>query len=385
MINLLINFSTLKSGGGQNVALNFLYSIETKPLEGVTCIYLVAKDSETHRYIEEKGCHMYIVAPRNALKRVLFEFFFGWYFLKKNKIDIVYSYFGYAWFPRRWPQIAGSADSNLYYPEIDFWGRYSRLSRIKRALVDRYRLFGVKRSDAVVFENAALEDRARQIYKLNETRVIKPSIFVNYNQINFDLSLPGHPNAKRGLFLCGWHLNKNIMLIPSLAAEIRRRNREFIFILTAPPDNSNFHAEFADLVRKHNVEDMMFLTGPVQKDQLSSLYGQIDYVFLLSKLESFSNNIIEAWHFGKPLLISDEPWARAICQDAAMYANRDSVGDIVDRLCDLLDAMDVRKRILDCGKAMLRSYPSIQERIHQEMDYIQYVFKKRQELSGSKL
>lgn len=377
MVRLLVNFSTLKEGGGQNVALNFLYTVEAQPIEGIACYYLVAENSEPHRYLKNNGSQCYIVAPRNALKRILFEFFCGWFYLMKYNIDIVYSYFGYAWFPRCWPQVSGSADSNLYFPEINFWEGYHGLSRLKKGLVDRYRLYGVKRSDAVVFENEALEERARRLFRLRQTRVIKPSICFNEIQVDFELPFIGVHGAKRGLFLCGWHLNKNIMLIPRLAEEINRRGRTFDFILTAPLDGSKIHKQFSNLVREYNVEDMVHVIGPVHKDQLCSLYGQIDYVFLLSKLESFSNNIIEAWYFGKPLIVSDESWARSICQDAAVYVNRDSVMDIVDKLCVLLDSSDMQRCKVECGTRMLLDYPSIESRIKQEISYVCHVLKNR--------
>lgn len=375
MINLLINFATQKTGGGQNVALNFLYAIAKNPLSDVNCYYLVAKDSQIHRYLEKQGSKQYIIVSQNPVLRILFEFFLGWFYLNKLKINIVYSYFGYAWFPKRYPQISGSADSNLYFPEIDFWYGYRGINRLKKTLVDYYRICGVKRSSAVVFENEALEERGRSIYSLLNTCVIKPSIFVNENKLDFKLPCNVGKEVKRGLFLCGWHLNKKIMLIPLLAAELRTRKRPFAFFLTAPLDNSEEHKQFCELVRLHNVEDMVFITGPVHKDELSSLYTQIDYVFLLSKLESFSNNIIEAWFFRKPLLVADELWSRSICKEAAIYVNRDSVTDIADKLCFLLDSNTAYDQVIERGAKILHEYPTIQDRIKQEMEYIKYVFK----------
>lgn len=374
MMNILINFSTLKSGGGQNVALNFLYAVESCLMSDITCYYLVARGSEIHLYLQSQKKMHYIVAPQNALLRILFEVFVGWFFLIKFKIDIVYSYFGYAWFPRRWPQISGSADSNLYFPEIDFWDNYHGLSKLKRKIVDFYRICGVKRANAVVFENEAMEQNGRRFYGLKHTKFIKPSICLNENNMKWRCPQLDNSEVKRGLFLCGWHLNKNIMMIPLIAAELQKRKHSFGFILTAPVDESKEHRQLIDLVLKLNVANMVFVTGPVHKDELSSLYAQIDYVFLLSKLESFSNNIIEAWHFGKPLLVSDELWSHSICQHAAVYVKRDSVNDIADKLCLLLDSQDNREHLIERGFEMLRQYPAIQERVKQEMEYVRYVF-----------
>jgi glycosyltransferase involved in cell wall biosynthesis len=375
-LRLLVNFSTLKTGGGQNVAFNFLYAIDACPMDDIEFYYLVAKDSEVHQYLQRTKSGHYIVAPSNAALRILFEIFLGWYFLKKLEIDIVYSYFGYAWFPKRWSQVSGSVDSNLYYPEIDFWKGYPWISRLKRGLIDFYRLRSVKRANAVVFENKALEEQGRRIHGLKDTKLIKPSIFFSENNSDFKMPSYVSDNGKRGLFLCGWHLNKNIMLIPELAMEMRERKRSFTFLLTAPVDDSKLHKQFSELIEKYKVGEMIFITGPVNKDELYSLYSQIDFVFLLSKLESFSNNIIEAWYFGRPLIVADELWSRSICGDAATYVDRDSVTDIADKLCELLDSSEKYSEKVKRGSRLLLNYPSIQERIKEEIDYVRYVFQK---------
>jgi len=376
MLTILINFSTLKSGGGQNVALNFLYAVRSLPLQDVNCWYLVAKDSEVHRLLKQHGSHQYVVVPRNALLRILYEVFWGWRILKKHRIDIVYSYFGYAWFPKRWPQISGSADSNLYFPEIDFWSGYRGVSRLKRWVIDQYRLFCVKRANAVIFENAAMEKRGRNIHGLKNTCVIKPSIYITEQTCDFKAIQNIEPGLKRGLFLCGWQLNKNVMLIPLIAAEMKKRNRPLLFVLTAPRDGSSLYKQFCSLLQQYGVESLVTLTGPAIKDQLACLYDRIDYVFLLSQLESFSNNIIEAWYYQKPLLIADEIWAHSICDEAAFYTKRNDIKDIADKLCLLMDSEDLCSNLVEHGTIMLKQYPSIGERIVQEIEYVKQVHQR---------
>ena len=75
-------------------------------------------------------------------------------------------------------------------------------------------------------------------------------------------------------------------------AEVR-----FSFILTAPLDNSKEHKNFVRMLNKYQVLDMVEMIGQVQKDNIPDLYSKVDYVFLLSKLESFSNTILETWYF----------------------------------------------------------------------------------------
>jgi glycosyltransferase involved in cell wall biosynthesis len=374
-MNILVNFSTLKTGGGQNVAMNFLHSFVVMDIKDIKFFFFVAKDSEPHLFLKKINYPHYHVVPRNPIKRILFELFCSSTYLSKNFIDIIYSYFGVGIFDRKIPQVSGSADSNLYFPEINFWSDFSGLARLKKWVVDTYRVWGVKRSSAVVFENKALEARAIKLFNLKNTDVIKPSINFDLETNEYHLPSKIKKDVPKGLFLCGWHPNKNYNLIPAIAAILKRNGIPFHFIITAPLDNSSRHKKFQELVSENNVDDMVSIVGHVKKDELQSLYEQIDYVFLLSKLESFSNNIIEAWYFKKPLIIAEGEWSRSICGEAALYVGRDSAFDIFEKIKLLQFDHKLKSVILSKGTEKLQEYPTIEERIFQEMEFLRNVFK----------
>ena len=378
-INLLVNFGTLKYGGGQNVALNFISSLlDLKYLdETINYHFIIVRNSQIHNFFLENNMKNYFFVPSNPLLRILFEFLFGRYIIRKYAIDIIYSYFGMGLYPKNIPQITGSADSNLYYPDIKFWSQYSGLKLFAKKIIDRYRIWGLKRSAGIIFENEALELQCHNLFNIKETRFIKPSIFVDKNKfIDFNLKYIFKNDVKYGLFLCGWQLNKNIMKIPEIAKKLKSEKIKFEFILTAPDNNSKIHNEFLNKVKKYEVESMVHIVGQVKKEELSSLYNHIDLVFLLSKLESFSNNIIEAWKFKKILLVSSEPWAKSICRDGALYVNRESSSDILKKIKTILNDEIFKNKILDNAEKILQSYPTINERTKQELNYIKEIYEK---------
>lgn len=374
-MRLLINFSTLKSGGGQNVAMNFLHGLQGTKVKDVEFYFFVAKGSAVHYFLKKQRVFKYYIVPSNPIQRMLFEIFYSKKILIKKNIDIIYSYFGIGIYTKKIPQISGSADSNLYFPEINFWSHYHGVDRFKKNLIDMYRIWGLKRATAIVFENKALERRSHEIYHLKKTITIKPSINFDFESQEYLLPENIETNTPIGLFLCGWQYNKNIMMIPDILFQLKKANKKFHILLTAPSDNSQLYQEFTNLVYKNNVEDMITVTGQIKKEELSSLYSQVDYVFLLSKLESFSNNIIESWYFNKPLVVADELWSRGICKDAAIYVNRDSASEIANVLIDYIDNPNLLKNILSKRKKVLDEYPSIEERIENEMEFIKNVYK----------
>ena len=370
---ILVNFSPLKSGGGQNVALNFLIGLEELQLGDRSLFFLVAKGSKVHGFLADSSKYEYFVAPRNPLLRIVYERFCAARIIKRKEIDVVYTYFGFGFFGPGIAQVCGSADSNLYYPEVDFWSGHSMFTRARKWLIDKYRLYGVTASDGVVFENEAILSRARTVRGIRNGVVIKPSIASYEGHEPFELPKSVPLVAKKVLFLCGWHLNKNFMIIPRLAKEMMSDGLEWHFILTAPADESYWHTRFKSELRRFDVESQVSVTGPIDKRHLPSLYEQVDYVMLLSKLESFSNNIIEAWAFERPLIVANEEWALSACGDAARFVDRDNAAEIAVNLHDLASDQKLAASIVDKGTRQLGKHPLINERIRQELAYVEEV------------
>lgn len=375
-MNILINFAQIKSGGGQNVAMNFLHGLEGIDLSGRKLFFVAAKHSAPFEYLATKGKFKFCVSPRNPIFRVIFELIYLPIWIRKNKIQIVYTYFGSSFICNRIKQICGSADSNIYYPEINFWVHYKGLSLVKKRLIDAYRIWGVKRADAVIFENASLLDRGVNLFKIRNVKFIRPSIALIENGGAFEMPKSVPKESFKILFLCGWQLNKNIMLIPSIARALKDNFKNFHVLLTAPNDNCKIHRAFEDELVKHDVSSFVSVVGQVPKDKLRDLYYQVDVVLLLSKLESFSNNIIESWCYGKPIIVAREEWAKSICGDAAVYVERDSVPEIAEAILEIFNNENLRNLVIAKGHQAVKDYPTIHERIKQELEYVEYIQNK---------
>jgi glycosyltransferase involved in cell wall biosynthesis len=379
-MKILINFSTLKKGGGQNVALNFLNAMHSCANQDDKnhLQFIVVQGSAIHQFLIKNNYKNIITTSPNPIRRIFFEIFHSRYVLKKIKPDLIYSYFGIGIYPKKYLQVTGAVDSNLYYPEVDFWKGHSSISLLKKKLIDKYRLWGLFRANGIIFENKLLEKKCHELYKVSAiTTTILPSISLNFSEKEY--LLPSEINGeriKRGLFLCGWHLNKNVLLIPEIAYKMRSLNIDFHFILTAPQDDSPMHNKFAELANQFGVSDMISIVGQVKKEELGSLYKQIDFVFLLSKLESFSNNIIEAWTYKRVLVIADEPWSRALCNEAALYVNRESAEEIARSMNNILSNETLRNDLIQKGIHELKTFPTVEEKYLQEINFLKTVYER---------
>ena len=96
-------------------------------------------------------------------------------------------------------------------------------------------------------------------------------------------------------------------------------------------------------------------------------------MFLLSKLESFSNNFIEAWRFGKPLILTDAKWARAIAGNSAHYAKRDNTEEISYKTEELIMNNDLVEILTERGRKELLKHPKILDKTISEIAYLEKI------------
>ena len=300
--------------------------------------------------------------------RILQEIFILSFRVSQKNTDIIYSYFGYGFIFGNFTQVSGAADSNLYFPEINFWEQESFFNKIKRYLVDKYRIYGLRNSEAIIFENLEMFNRAKKMFPEKRLELIMPSFSKPADSKLSPIDLD--ESKFRVLCLSGWQKNKNILKLPQIAKLVSKRNPSIEFVITASPDSSECYKEFYKNVIRFNVEKHFKLIGNRPKDELEDLYKKINCVILLSLLESFSNNIIESWHYKKPLIISDESWSKSICNDAAIYVQRDDVNCIAKELLKISANPQNYDDLIEKGMNAFLKYPTIEERFKSEIEFL---------------
>jgi len=365
--NILINLSKLKKGGGQNVALNFLGALTIEQLNKLK--FIVAKGSASHKYLTDINIAPFI-CPSNPVLCLIWEIFFSVYLRLCKPFDVIYSYFGFGMYLfSNTPQVSGSADSNLYYPELNFWEGENGLKRLLRYFVDQYRIYGLKNSTAIIFENEELMKKGVELYNLPAVKFITPSINI---EPSFDMNRRMAARERGGLvkvlLLCGWQRNKGILKIPEIVSKAKSRGINIQVIFTAGHEENELSREFYSLVSTFGVYKNIRVTAPVDKCDLENLYDEVDVVMLLSRLESFSNNIIEAWAYGVPLIVADEPWSKSICNEAAIYVDREDANSVCDGIEDAVYLN--RSEPIKKGLEELNHYPKIAEKVEVELTFL---------------
>ena len=110
--------------------------------------------------------------------------------------------------------------------------------------------------------------------------------------------------------------------------------------------------------------------GPVNPEEVSSLIHVVNAVCTFSRLESFSNNFVEAWAMGKPLMVTDADWARDSCGNAAVYVDPENAAGTAAKMKELIDNSTLSEELVVAGRRQLQIYPTAEQKCKLYLDCI---------------
>jgi glycosyltransferase involved in cell wall biosynthesis len=265
--------------------------------------------------------------------------------------------------------INGNAYSNLFYPEVNFWSDLPVGHRMLAEATDWLRRRYTSKADYWIFETEVLRTRAIKLCGFPEDRVavvpmavsrlVSPEKVCRATKSEFELGLkPGF----KFLFLNGAIPNKRIHVLPLLAMEmLLSGTRDFVFITTMNPE-AWYTRDIIARFRAIKLEQHFQNVGPVAPDRVASLIACADAMCTFSRLESFSNNFVEAWTMQVPLVATSSDWAKAACGRSALYVNPENFQECALALGRLMQDADIGKSLVQEGKLQLKRYPTAQEK-----------------------
>lgn len=376
-MRVLLNFYPVQSGGGQQVASNFIKSI-SKNNFGHEWFVFVGEGSELHeqaeRYFKSNNI---LILKYSYLDRIV-NIITVKNFANDKSIEIIYN-FAPVLPIKNIPQVVRSVYSNLFFPEIDFWGKMPLHKKTMKKAIDYFRLKGTLKANGLIFENKGMQIRSNKLfnYPLNKTIYIHPSVTVfdeditsgKYSHLELDVDF-------KILYLSSWYQNKNITILPKVAKILRDRQLKFKFVLTLDSTNPDVNLRLVSQINALKVSEYFEFIGQVKAIHVHQVIKSCDSMILLSKLECFSSNIIEAFFFNKPLIISDEIWAKEACQNAAIYVDRDSPKDIAESIIKLFRNKELQDQLTTEGNKLLNEFNTPYDKVKKQVMFLEKIYEE---------
>lgn len=364
-MKLLIDFSPIKTGGGAQLAINFL-----KLFEADCNFDVLVSDAFPYDLTEfDLPCNV-IVNSSKILPRLIFEYVQYKNIVKSNKYTHVYTFFG-SGLPkvRNVKQITGVAYPIICNDDSPYWKFLPKIFKLKKKLVNYVRKKRLKAADHIIFETEVMQSRCCDTLNFNikNTTVLAPtpSVFIKKSKAINDRSVT------KFLILSGLDYHKNIWRIVQLLPILNKGNVKAKFVLSSTKDQLfSFYGNLIDGVSEKLINEYFDFKGHVKADKIQEVYDDIDVVMNIADLESFSNNYMEAWVAGKPILASDRDFAIHICGESAYYVEPHDSTSLLNGIVKFTDKKLNIEKMVKVGEMNLASLPLFKERITKILEVI---------------
>ncbi|WP_318487241.1 glycosyltransferase [Photobacterium leiognathi] len=357
-MKVLIDFSPIKTGGGAQLALNFLNYIQKIDMN--FCILV----SDKFPYIDRVASNTeLIVSPSNYARRIFFENVTIKNEVESRGVTHIYTFFGPGL-----PVIKGVKQVvSVAYPiicndESPYWKYIPKFEYLKKKAINYFRKKRLSRADFLLFETEVMQKRCVSVlnYDIDKTKVIPPSPTGFLKETN----KKNNNNITRFLLLTGLDYHKNIWRLVQVLPLIYRNGLDVKFVISCERDDfyNKYNAHIRS-IETHLVDKYFDFRGKVSSDQIQSIYDDVDVMLNISDLESFSNNYMESWRARKPILASDTDFSRYICDGSAIYVNPHDLDELCDKISMFVDSKLDIESMLVVGDQRLAFLPTLDERL----------------------
>ena len=167
----------------------------------------------------------------------------------------------------------------------------------------------------------------------------------------------------RLLFVSHYNYYRNfetlLRAIPLLRDRLRpQKLRVFLTCALRSEENPGLHrAEAAaEMVKRLGISEEVVELGSIPYRQVHQVYKHCDIYVSPAYAESFAHPLVEAMASGLPIVASEVPVHREICDTAAIYFERFSAEGLSDRVLQIHQSPELRSQLVSSGLARAQQF-----------------------------
>ena len=359
-MNVLINASNLKAGGGLQVADSICSQLHRFP-EHQFVVVLSSYMRNTETRLLERGN---MVVVKHDIQNSFATLIFGRdkvldSLVKEYNVQAVLTVFG----PSRWnprvPHLSGFAMSHCVLPDSPYFTRMRFPKRTKWTLKRWMITFYFGRSTKNFWtETPFISHKLAKL--LGTSKVDVHTVSNYYNQV-FDLPETWHKhplesfNGVTCLSVSSYYPHKNFEIMVETAKILEKEHPGFDFRFVLTFDEKKMRVP--DDLKKHFV----FLCT-VDVSECPDLYRQADIMFMPTLLECFTATYPEAMRMEVPIVTTDLEFAKGLCEDAACYYSAVDAKSAAEAIYKVATDKEYSARLVANGKEQLKRFDNYEQR-----------------------
>jgi len=360
-MRILLDFGAIKAGGGAQLASAFLGYLQQEATLGHEFALLIPATGPLAGMQHSVARLGTLVSPSSYRARLQFEHGELQRFIAARDIQAIYTFFGAGLpHPPSVNSVVSVAYPTLCYPESPYWRNAGLRERLQVGALDLMRIRRLRRATTIIVETDIMKERVSKSVRFpsKRIRVIPPFVSTHVRE----LRRADGGAVRRFVLVSNNYTHKNLWRLYAVAQRARASGLvDFTFHLTVDK-RAYLQRLVGQTVDALILERHFVFLGPVAPQDIMQVYESADCVLSLSDLESFSNNYLEAWRVGLPLLASDRDFARAICGKSALYVDPHDPDSVVRGMLQVRADAGLRRTLVEEGRRRLRFLPDLRER-----------------------
>lgn len=325
-MNVLLNASNLRFGGGYTVAYSLIGAVAR--LRPDDRFYVIHPAGTLYSGLVEVPNITLLPVSRtfrhSFLERLRYHHYLFPAWCRAYHIDKVVSLGNIAFPAKGRPHLLYIQIPHIVYPESVAWQRMDWKSFLRNSLMDQAIAFYMRYATTYAVQTEVMKTRLCHRFDLPEDRVaVLPNAPMQQeaaDELTAQSYVPfSGSKPYRFLFLSKWYAHKNFDCLVPLAQIIRERALPVQISLTIDKSESEGAAQLLNALQEAGLDEVVVNLGNLYLSEVPPAILAHDAVFLPSLLESFSGVYAEALRYGRPVFTSNYDFANALLGDAAFY------------------------------------------------------------------
>lgn len=248
----------------------------------------------------------------------------------------------------------------IWILKLDWDGtKFDDLSKLKMKLRNIFLLINSYFVDYIIAENSCSLLATSQIINKH---VEKIKLIPNSYSLDFPL-LKYENGLRENYILCVARIEveKGINVLVQSFAHVSEHFPEWTLKIVGPIENSNYFDEITSQIKKFHIEDRVFFTGPLYKNDLLDVYSRASIFCLASHQESFAVARAEAIVSGVPVVTTTAGCGMDFAEYGCIVVPIGNVASMSNALNELMISEEKRVNISRLQQSRFPNYDKIAE------------------------
>ena len=300
------------------------------------------------------------IPSKPVIIRLLWEQFVLPLILLREHADLLYVVTQTACFLSPCPVIIALRNPNVYADFSQLIGFVNKMRRVIQRLITE---LSVRKAAKVIFvSESSMKQAARKI----PVPALKQAVIYHGFDHSFvfqNSSLPSNLSwlGQKDFILCVSNISRHKnypTLIKGYSLLLKQAMAEQTpdLVIVGGISDQRTYTIIMRLVHDSNLQERVHLIGAVKHSTLPSIYKAAKLFVLPSLQETFGHTLIEAMASEVPIVASDIPVIREICQQAAVYFDPNAPDDLRAKMEEVLSNSRLREKLIQKGLERAKAF-----------------------------